>query len=70
MKRDPDLVREILLAIEKSDDEPMGWIDLELPDRSAVEVAYHVQLLDEAGLLVAQELSTMGGYDWKPKRLT
>lgn len=70
MKRDPDLVRDILLAVEASDEIPMGWIDIEIEGRSQQEVAYHVQILDEAGLLTAQDLSSMSSYDWRPKRLT
>ena len=69
MRRDMDLAREILLAVEESQ-ELGGWIDLELPDRSEEEVVYHVMLLDEAGLLEALGLSTMDGVAWKPIRLT
>jgi hypothetical protein len=67
-----DLIRDILLAVEVSDRDPRGWIDLAIPDRDPKEVAYHVKLLDEAGLLVAQNLCTLGpnGFDWRPKCLT
>ena len=72
MRRDMDLVREILLAIEKNEKDPLGWIDLELPNRSRKEVAYHVMLLHQAGLITAHDVSTMGadGFDWRPKSLT
>ena len=70
MKRDMDLARTILFAIEQNEDDPLGWIELNIPDRSAEEVAYHVMILAEAGLIEAQDLSTMGGFDYKPKRLT
>lgn len=72
MRRDMDLVREILLAVEKNEKDPLGWIDLELPDRSRKEVAYHVMLLHQAGLITAKDLCTMGadGFDWRPKSLT
>jgi hypothetical protein len=72
MKLDKDLVREILLAIEANDDEPTGWIVLEIEGHSPTHVSYHVQLLDEAGYLEAQDLTTIGpeGYEWQPKRLT
>lgn len=70
MKRDPDLVRDILLAVEANDDVPMGWMNLEIEGRNQQELAYHVQILHEAGLLVAQDLSSIGSYDWRPRRLT
>ena len=70
MKRDMDLARDILFAVEKSDDDPLGWIELKLPGRSSKEVAYHVMILAEAGLIEAQDLSSMDGFDYKPKRLT
>ena len=69
MKLDKELVREILLQVEAGTD-PMGMIDLTIPDHEREEIAYHVQILDEAGFLEAINLTTMGGYDWRPKRLT
>jgi hypothetical protein len=67
-----DLVRDILLATERSDRDPRGWVGLDLAPRSKVEVSYHVHLLADAGLLIGQDLSHMGpdGYEWMPKRLT
>ena len=72
MNRDMDLIRDILLAIEESAEDPRGWIDLDLPERSAKEVSYHVMLLDQAGLIEGQNLSSMGeeGFEWRPKSLT
>lgn len=71
MKRDPDLEREILLAIEASDHDPLTWINLEnIQGHSPSAISYHVKLLDEAGLIEAQDLSTMSGFNWKPKRIT
>ncbi|MGH8545557.1 MAG: DUF2513 domain-containing protein [Gammaproteobacteria bacterium] len=71
MKRDFDLAREILRQIEESSDAVgVKWIDLEIEGRDPVEVSYHVRLLDEAGLIEAFDLTTMGGFDWRPKRLT
>ncbi len=46
------------------------WINLELPDRPQQKVAYHVLILAEAGLLEAQEISSMSSFDCKAKRLT
>ena len=42
------------------------------PDYTPTEVSYHVMILNEAGLIDACDLSTMGrgNSDWRPKRLT
>ena len=70
MRFDKDVMREILLAVEASDEDPRGWIEISIQGRSNQEVAYHVQLLDEAGFIEAADLSSTTGYDWMPKRLT
>jgi len=70
MKRDMELVREILLAIETSDESPLGWIEISLPGYSQEDVSYNVELLAEAGFIEAQDLSSMDGHEWHPKRLT
>ena len=70
MKLDKDLVREILLAVEASEEDPLGWIQVDLEGREALEISYHVMLLHEAGLIVGQDLSTYDGLEWLPKRLT
>ena len=70
MKRDLELVREILLAVETADGDPMEWIDLELPGRSISIVSYHVKMLRDAGLLEAIDLSDLSGSCWKPRSLT
>lgn len=71
MKRDMNLVREILFAIE---DAPYDRRLAKLNLGSKVEeevVSYHVMLLAEAGLIEAQDLSARGGgLDWRPSRLT
>ncbi|MFS2096280.1 DUF2513 domain-containing protein [Pseudomonas sp. Pseusp11] len=70
MKLEKDLVREILLAVEASDQTPNSWIDLTIENHGDDEIAYHVMLLHEAGLIVAQDLCSMSDFDWRPKRLT
>ena len=71
MNRDMDLIREILLAIEQSGEDP-GWLELDLPGRTKKDVSYQVMLLDQAGLIKALDLSTKGetGFEWQPKSLT
>ncbi|MDE2989239.1 MAG: DUF2513 domain-containing protein [Chloroflexota bacterium] len=73
MKRDLDLARRILQAVESSEADPRGWIDLDFVDEYPKNVvAYHVVLLADDGLIEAQDLMTLGddGYVWMPKRLT
>lgn len=70
MKLDKDLVREILLAVEGSDHLPIVWMELNLPEYDKRTVSHHVMLLDEAGLIEARNLTTVGNYQWLPKRLT
>jgi hypothetical protein len=69
MKRDLDLVRQILLELE---DAPTlsGWIDVKIDGRSREEIVYHVRLMHETGLIVAEDLSSLQVTDWRPKRMT
>lgn len=69
MKRDMDLIRQVLLEMEKQSFEDSGTF-LKFDGYSDEEVSYQVMLLDEAGLIQAQNLS--GGSDlvWVPMRLT
>jgi hypothetical protein len=64
-----DLVRQILFKME---DLPMtgGWHDLEIEGHTEEEIIYHVRLMDEAGLIEAQDLTTLASVDWRPKRIT
>jgi hypothetical protein len=79
MKRDMDLIREILIAVESrtpEDEERAGWFTLHGHD--AAIVARHAELLHEAGLidgrvmrsanagLVGVQLTrlTWEGHDW------
>ncbi len=69
MKRDWDLIRTILFELEKADP-TAGWVELDIEDYTPRAVAEHVRLLDEAGLIEVQDVTTMGDYDWRAKRLT
>jgi hypothetical protein len=70
MKRDMDIVRTILLKIEDSEESPLGWTNIEIPDQPPELVSYHVLLLTDAGLVESNNLSTRAGLDVRPKRLT
>ena len=69
MKRDKELMREILLRIEASPS-PVGFVEIDIPKHAQIEVSQHVELLSEAGFIEAYDLTTMDSYDWRPKRLT
>lgn len=70
MKRDMDIVREILLAIESSNQNPMDVLDLNLPNRNRQLVSYHVHILEEAGLIDAINFSDDSEHDYRPQSLT
>jgi hypothetical protein len=69
MKLDVDLVRQIL---EKVEEFPLngGFHDVVIEGRSEEEITFHVMLLDEAGFIEAEDLTTFDSVCWKPKRLT
>ena len=61
MQRDMDLVRKILLAVEKGEDVVGYDTRLEVEDYSRDEIDYHIEIMGEAGLLVASIQRFMGG---------
>jgi len=69
MKRDIELAREILIALEELEtfDEP---VIPEISGRSPHEVCYHIKLLSEAGLIEARNWSTDDGPEWVATSLT
>ena len=54
MKRDMDLIREILLMVEKSKT-PLIVNDLDLSEYDKFVVKYHVGLMNKAGLITATD---------------
>lgn len=69
MKRNMDLIRLILLEIEKGPYDG-SWLDINIDGYTDNDISYHVILLAEAGLIEAQDNSTLDGLSWQPKRLT
>jgi uncharacterized protein DUF2513 len=70
MKRDMDLVREILIAIENALFDG-GPLQLTPPENySPDQVAYHIMLLHQAGLIYGFDFSTDVAPDWRPGYLT
>lgn len=72
MKRDLDLVREILFAVEENAGNPLGSVELNIENHSQQELSYHIMLLDQAGLIRAEDCSVLGpeGFRWEAKHLT
>lgn len=72
MTRDMDLIREILTQIENRQYDRKPF-DLEIAGRSREAIGYHVMLLNQAGLIRAQDLTCISDVDasrWKPISLT
>ena len=68
MKRDMELVRKILFAVEgKGFDD---GLDLQIDGYSDQEISYHIMILDEAGLLKGIEQSATSDLCWFVERLT
>ena len=58
MKRDLDLIRKMLLAIEEA---PSGWApELKIEGYSETQVGYHAYLMIDAGLARGSDASAMG----------
>jgi len=59
VKRDMDLVRELLLAIEACED-AFGLPTAEMEGRSDVEVSHHIGIMVQAGLVDAKPRRLLG----------
>lgn len=69
MQRDLDLIRSILLEVEKNPD-PQAWIDPELEGYDPDQISYHIMLLDQAGLVEGWNRSAIGVFRWSARNLT
>lgn len=69
MKRDIELIREILVAMEATDT-TQGLMRLQLPGRDSGVVSYHVKLLQQANLIEATDMSCSAEFEWVPRSLT
>ena len=67
MKRDTDLVRKILFAVEECDQDQRECVPLGFDGHDKKTVAYHVWLLMDAGLI---EGLSKPGFCWQAQRLT
>lgn len=66
-----DLARKILFAIEECENQ-CGPDDIKIEGYSEQMISYHIKILAEAGLIKAEDISTMGedGFRWWAKSLT
>jgi hypothetical protein len=71
MKRDMDLARRILLDVETNPKATgHGYHEVTIEGHDKTEVSYHIQLLEDAGLIEAKSVSNMDELDGRVKRLT
>jgi len=71
VKRDMDLVRDILLRIEENDFEGPDWrINSQFEGYSESEVMYHIGLLYKAGYIEAADGSAASGEFYEPTGMT
>ena len=71
MKRNMELIREILLHVEEIPT-PDNFDLIEIPSHKQEEISYHVKLLGDAGFLDVYDLRTLGpnGFKYAPRALT
>lgn len=62
MKRNMDLFRAIALYVENSNNQPVDSELISLPDADVYTIAYHVDLMFDAGLLKGQDVTTMSDH--------
>ncbi|MBO6538240.1 MAG: DUF2513 domain-containing protein [Rhizobiaceae bacterium] len=70
MKRDMDLIRELLLAIERSDDGSGASINVRVSGYSEAQVVDHLFQLHERGFIDGVDVSHMNGRAFLPIRVT
>ena len=69
MKRNMDLIRTLLLEIEKNHDGSGQLVGIET-DGNSPEVVEHLFMLKEAGLIQGQDASHLSGRDFLVQRMT
>ena len=77
MKRDIELIRELLLKLEALDVPPGGWVDF-FPDdeeiapsgRSFNEIEAHLNMIGDAGLIITPDSPRLLDGRWEFKRLS
>lgn len=70
MKRDMDLVRDLLLQIEAKDDGTLQLVEIDKKNWAEAQVAEHRFLLIECGFINGVDFTSHEGREYKPQRLT
>lgn len=71
MKRDMELIRQILLTMESDPPrDSKGWINIQIEGHSEDETQEHIRLLDEAGLIETFDTSSLSVSALHPERIT
>lgn len=70
MKREPDLLRALLLYIEERDDGTGQVVSVELPDWTDIQINEHLFQLHEAILIDGVNASSMNARRFLPTRVT
>lgn len=69
MKRDLDLIRSVLIAVEKNED-PTALIDPKVEGYNELQISYHIMLMEDAGLIKATDRTAIGVFRWSASHLT
>ncbi|MDX1432247.1 MAG: DUF2513 domain-containing protein [Gammaproteobacteria bacterium] len=69
MKRDLDLIRSLLFAVEKNED-PTAMLDPKIEGYNELQISYHIMLMDDAGLLKGTDRTAIGVFRWSASHLT
>jgi len=69
MKRNMDLIRDILLVVEADDKGEGRWVTLNIDGVSDVVLTEHLFMMDEAGLIEGNNTSTLSLRDYQVRRL-
>jgi len=69
MKRDMDLIRTILIEMERNES-PNDQAEIHADGYSDDQIVYHLKLLKEAGLIEAIDVSSFEGMAFIPRNLT
>lgn len=70
MNRDMDLVRTILLVVAQEDGGGTEWVNLGIADIENNTLVEHLFLMEEAGLIEGEDVTTQQGRGFKVRRLT
>ncbi len=70
MKRDLDVIRNILLQIETNDIGNRQWVKISIPEIGEAVLQEHLFLAWESGFIEGNDVSSLSSRGFKPRRLT